>query len=58
VLDSAFDHLLASRLGDAAGLLLPGLYLLGWGVNLLSVLLALGSMEVLLSSLQRLGAQP
>jgi hypothetical protein len=32
----------------------PAFYLLGWAVNLLSVVLALSSMEVFLGSLRRL----
>ena len=54
VLDGALDYLMASFPSVLPGGLLPALYLLGWGVNLLSVALALGSMERFLGSLMRL----
>jgi hypothetical protein len=54
MLDGALDFLLSSLQGDLAPQLLPAFYLLGWGVNLLSVVLAIGSMEVFLSSMRRL----
>ena len=44
--------------GSVAGLALPALYLLGWLVNLLCVVLALGSMELFLPALRRLIAEP
>jgi len=58
VLDGALDHLFTSVPGSVAGLALPALYLLGWLVNLLSVVLALGSMELFLPALRRLIAEP
>ena len=58
VLDGAFDFLFASLQGVAASPFLPLLYLLGWGVNLLSVVLARASMETFLRILQRLAIQP
>jgi len=58
VLDGALDHLFTSVSGSGAGLALPALYLLGWLVNLLSVVLALGSMELFLPALRRLIAEP
>lgn len=58
VLDSGFDHLFAVLPGGVAGLALPALYLLGWVVNLLCVVLGLGSMEVFLQVLRRLLVQP
>lgn len=57
VLDGAFDHLFSSLQGGVASALLPALYLMGWLVNLLSVVLALGSMELFLRFLHRLSAQ-
>lgn len=54
MLDGALDYLLASLQGGVAPQLLPAFYLLGWGVNLLSVLLAIGSMELFFSSVRRL----
>ncbi|MFM7466068.1 MAG: hypothetical protein ACKO28_11485 [Cyanobium sp.] len=54
MLDGALDYLLTSLAGGMAPQLLPAFYLLGWAVNLLSVGLAVGSMEVFLSSLRRL----
>lgn len=54
MLDGALDYLLASFQGGMAPQLLPAFYLLGWGVNLLSVVLAIGSMEVFLGSMRRL----
>jgi len=58
VLDGALDHLFTSVPGSVAGLALPALYLLGWLVNLLCVVLALGSMELFLPALRRLIAEP
>lgn len=58
VLDGAFDHLFVLLQGGVIQALLPALYLLGWVVNLLSVVLGLGSMEVFLRFLQRFTAQP
>ena len=58
VLDGAFDYLFASLQQGLASGLLPALYLFSWLVNLLSVVLALGSMEVFLRSVQRWVAQP
>lgn len=57
VLDGAFDHLFIALQAGVAGALLPPLYLLGWAVNLLCVLLGLASMEVFLRFLQRLAAR-
>jgi hypothetical protein len=54
VLDGALDYLMASWSGGLLAGLLPAFYLLGWGVNVFSVALALGSMEVFLGSLRRL----
>lgn len=54
VLDGALDYLLASLQAVVAPGLLPIFYLMGWTVNLLSVVLAIGSMEVFLRSMQRL----
>lgn len=55
VLDGALDHLFASLPG---GLAVPLLYLLGWSVNLLCVVLALASIEQFLATLNRQIAQP
>ena len=54
MLDGALDYLLGSLQGGMAPQLLPAFYLLGWGVNLLSVVLAIGSMELFLSSMRRM----
>lgn len=54
VLDGAMDHLFSSLQGTGSSALLPAFYLLGWVMNLLSVLLALGSMELFFQSLRRL----
>ena len=58
VLDGAFDHLFLMVQGGMVQALLPALYLLGWVVNLVSVVVGLGSMEVFLRFLQRFMAQP
>ncbi len=58
VLDGALDHLFASLPGGAAGLAVPLLYVLGWSVNLLCVVLALASIELFLATLNRLIAKP
>jgi hypothetical protein len=57
VLDGAFDHLFAALPGGAAGLAVPLLYLLGWTVNLLCVVLALASIELFFAMLRRLIAR-
>lgn len=54
VLDGALDYLMASLPGGLPAGLLPVVFVLGWGVNLISVALALGSMELFLGSLRRL----
>jgi hypothetical protein len=58
VLDGAMDHLFSALRGGDSHALLPAIFLLGWSVNLLSVVLALGSMEMFFRSLRRLTAQP
>ncbi len=58
VLDGAIDHLLLLLQAGAVNPLLPGLYLLGWLVNVLCIVLGLASMEVFLRFLQRFLAQP
>ena len=58
VLDGALDYLLALLPNGVPASLLTSFYLLGWGVNLLSVVLALGSMETFLRSLGRLTRTP
>lgn len=57
VLDGALDHLFVSLPRSAAGFAVPLLYLLGWSVNLLCVVLALASLERFLGSLRRLIAR-
>lgn len=54
MLDGALDYLLTSLQGAVVPGWVPAFYLLGWAVNLLSVVLALSSMEVFLGSLRRL----
>lgn len=54
VLDGAMDHLFASLRGGVTSPILPAIFVLSWTVNLLSVALALGSMELFLRSLQRM----
>jgi hypothetical protein len=54
VLDGALDYLMASLPGGLPAGLLPVVFVLGWSVNLISVALALGSMELFLGSLRRL----
>ncbi|MCT0224196.1 hypothetical protein KQ310_03325 [Synechococcus sp. CS-1328] len=58
VLDGAFDFLFTSMQAGVASAVLPVLYLLSWAVNLLCVVLALGSMETFLRLLQRSASQP
>ncbi len=54
VLDGAFDHLFTALQGGGPSLAAPFLYLLGWVVNLLCVVLALTSLELFLAMLRRL----
>ena len=54
VLDGALDQLFVSLPGSLAGIAAPHLHLLNWGMNLLSVVLALASMELFLATLRRL----
>jgi hypothetical protein len=58
VLDGALDYLLTMLQAGVSSAILPGLYLLGWLVNLLSVGLGLASMEVFLRFLNRFMALP
>jgi hypothetical protein len=58
VMDGAMDHLFTALRGGMSQAALPAVFLLGWLVNLLSVVLALGSMEMFFRSLRRLTAQP
>lgn len=58
VLDGAMDHLVAALRDGMSSGLRPAIFFLGWTVNLLSVALALGSMELFFRSLRRLTAQP
>jgi hypothetical protein len=54
VLDGALDHLFAALQGGGPGPAAPLLYLLGWVVNLLCVVMALASLELFLALLRRL----
>lgn len=54
VLDGALDQLFVFLPGGAAGHLAPPLYVLSWAVNVLSVVLALASIELFLGMLRRL----
>jgi hypothetical protein len=58
VLDGAMDHLFGALVRGVSHAVLPAIFLLGWAVNLLSVGLALGSMEMFFRSLRRLTSQP
>lgn len=57
ILDGALDYLLGSLQGEQAIGVVSTVYGLGWGLNVLCVLLAIGSMELFLSSVQRLIAE-
>ncbi len=54
VLDGALDQLLASLPGGVEGMAAPLLHVLNWAINLLSVVLALASIELFFSTLRRL----
>lgn len=58
VLDGAMDHLFTALGRGWNSGVLPAIFLLSWSVNLLSVVLALGSIEMFFRSLRRLTAQP
>jgi hypothetical protein len=54
VLDGALDQLFVSLPGSVGGMAAPLLQVLNWGINLLSVVLALASIELFFASLRRL----
>lgn len=57
VLDGALDQLLVSLPGGIGAMATPLLHVLNWGINLLSVILALASIELFFATLRRLIAR-
>lgn len=57
VLDGVLDQLLVYLPGSVGVMAAPQLHLLNWAMNLLSVVLALASMELFLATLRRLIAR-